>query len=287
MSIEIRKLSDAMGAEIIGADLRDLDDDMFGVINDAYLEHQMLCIRDQNLGPDSLVDFSERFGVVEPHDNLKFTLKSHPKILVLSNDIDENGNQIGVIDAGDAWHTDHSFKTHPANCTILYSLKNPSRGGATDFTNQYAAYDALPDEMKDRIANLRGRHSISKLKNKRVRISGAREDAVEFYKRQEKMIPEVEHPLVRVHPVTGRKSLYCSPRFTIGLVGIGEEEGDKLLDELIAHAVKKEFRYRHRWADHDVVMWDNRCVNHRATGGYEYPDIRHLYRTTVEGQATA
>jgi taurine dioxygenase len=287
MSIEIRKLSDAMGAEIIGADLRDLDDDMFGVINDAYLEHQMLCIRDQNLGPDSLVDFSERFGVVEPHDNLKFTLKSHPKILVLSNDIDENGNQIGVIDAGDAWHTDHSFKTHPANCTILYSLKNPSRGGATDFTNQYAAYDALPDEMKDRIANLRGSHSISKLKNKRVRISGAREDAVEFYKRQEKMIPEVEHPLVRVHPVTGRKSLYCSPRFTIGLVGIGEEEGDKLLDELIAHAVKKEFRYRHRWADHDVVMWDNRCVNHRATGGYEYPDIRHLYRTTVEGQATA
>jgi taurine dioxygenase len=284
--IEIRRLSDAMGAEIIGIDLNTLDDETFAVINDAYLEHQVLCFRDQKLDPERLVEFSERFGVVEPHDNLKFTLRSHPKILVLSNDVDADGNQVGVIDAGDAWHTDHSFKTHPANCTILYSLKNPSRGGATDFSNQYAAYDALSDDMKAKLAPLRGQHSISKLKNKRVQISGAREDAVEFYKRQEKSIPDIEHPLVRTHPVTGRKSLYCSPRFTIGLKGIGDAEGDTLLDELIAHSVKKEFRYRHNWGDGDVVMWDNRCVNHRATGGYEYPDIRHLYRTTVEGEAT-
>ena len=294
MTLQINKLSDAMGAEIVGADLTALDDALFEAINAAYLNHQMLCIRAQNLDPDSLVAFSERFGVVEPHDNLKFTLAEQPKILVLSNDVDAAGNQVGVIDAGDAWHTDHSFKTHPANCTILYSLKNPSQGGATDFTNQYAAYEALSDEMKDRIANLHGRHSISKLKNKRVVISGAREDAVEFYKRQEKATPEVEHPLVRAHPVTGRKSLYCSPRFTIGIigtdengVGLAEDEADALLDELIAHSIKPEFRYRHHWSERDVVMWDNRCVNHRATGGYEYPDIRHLYRTTVEGGPTA
>ena len=288
-AIEINRLSDAMGAEIIGIDLNRLDDETFDLINDAYLEHQMLCIRNQKLDPGAMVDFSERFGEVLPHDNLKFTLKSHPKILVLSNDIDENGNQIGVIDAGDAWHTDHQFKTHPANCTILYSLKNPSEGGHTDFTNMYAAYDALPEDTKDRIADLRGHHSISKLKNKRVEISGAREDAVEFYKRQEREIPDVEHPLVRVHPVTGRKSLYCSPRFTIGLKGddLSEDDADGLLDELSAQSIKKEFRYRHSWADGDVVMWDNRCVNHRATGGYTYPDIRHLYRTTVEGEATA
>ncbi len=284
--IGITRLSDAMGAEITGIDLNDLDDGTFAAVDEAYLDHQMLCFRNQHLAPDSLVAFSERFGVVEPHDNLKFTLKTHPKILVLSNDIDAKGNQIGVIDAGDAWHTDHSFKTRPANCTILYSLKNPSQGGATDFTNMYAAYDALSDELKQKIAPLRGVHSISKLKNRRVRISGAREDAVAFYKRQEQAIPDVEHPLVRVHPVTGRKSLYCSPRFTIGLKGIGGEEGDTLLDRLIAHSVRPEFRYRHRWSDGDVVMWDNRCVNHRATGGYEYPDIRHLYRTTVEGGPT-
>ena len=286
MNIQITRLSNTLGAEITGVDLNTYDDATFEEINAAYLEHQVLCIRDQNLDPESLVTFSERFGVVEPHDNLKFTLAQQPKILVLSNDVDEDGNQIGVIDAGDAWHTDHSFKTHPANCTILYSLKNPSQGGVTDFTNMYAAYDTLSDDMKARIANLRGRHSISKLKNKRVQISGAREDAVEFYKRQEKAIPDVDHPLVRTHPVTGRKSLYCSPRFTVGIVGLDEDEGDALLDELIAHSIKPEFRYSHHWRDSDVVMWDNRCVNHRATGGYEYPDIRHLYRTTVEGGPT-
>ena len=286
MNVQITRLSNTLGAEITGVDLNTYDDATFEEINAAYLEHQVLCIRDQNLDPESLVTFSERFGVVEPHDNLKFTLAQQPKILVLSNDVDEDGNQIGVIDAGDAWHTDHSFKTHPANCTILYSLKNPSQGGVTDFTNMYAAYDALSDDMKARIANLRGRHSISKLKNKRVQISGAREDAVEFYKRQEKAIPDVDHPLVRTHPVTGRKSLYCSPRFTVGIVGLDEDEGDALLDELIAHSIKPEFRYSHHWRDSDVVMWDNRCVNHRATGGYEYPDIRHLYRTTVEGGPT-
>lgn len=286
MTLEINRLSDAMGAEILGADLNALDEEMFAAINAAYLEHQMLCIRKQNLDPDKLVAFSERFGPVEPHDNLKFTLKSHPKILVLSNDIDADGNQIGVIDAGDAWHTDHSFKKRPANCTILFSLKNPSQGGATDFSNQYAAYDALPADTKEKIGGLRGRHSISKLKNKRVEISGAREDAVEFYKRQEKAIPEITHPLVRTHPETGRKSLYCSPRFTIAIDGLDEDEGDALLDALIAHSIKPQFRYRHHWADGDVVMWDNRCVNHRATGGYEYPDIRHLYRTTVEGGPT-
>lgn len=287
-TIEINRLSDTLGAEILGVDLNVLDDATFELINDAYLEHQMLCIRHQKIDPGAMVEFSERFGEVLPHDNLKFTLKSHPKILVLSNDVDENGNQIGVIDAGDAWHTDHQFKTHPANCTILYSLKNPSEGGHTDFTNMYAAYDALPDDIREKIAHLRGHHSISKLKNKRVEISGAREDAVEFYKRQEREIPDVEHPLVRVHPVTGRKSLYCSPRFTIGLKGDGvsEDEADTLLDKLIAHSIRKEFRYRHNWDDGDVVMWDNRCVNHRATGGYTYPDIRHLYRTTVEGEAT-
>ena len=285
---EINRLSDVLGAEIAGIDLNSLDDNAFARINDAYLEHQMLCFRDQKFDPGAMVAFSERFGAVLPHDNLKFTLKAHPKILILSNDVDANGNQIGVIDAGDAWHSDHQFKTHPANCTILYSLKNPTKGGHTDFANMYTAYDALPDDTKKRIAGLRGHHSISKLKNKRVEMSGAREDAVQFYKRQEREIPDVEHPLVRVHPATGRKSLYCSPRFTIGIKGDGlkEDEADVLLDELIAHSVRTEFRYRHLWQNGDVVMWDNRCTNHRATGGYIYPDIRHLYRTTVEGEAT-
>lgn len=281
-------LSDAMGAEITGLDLSvPLNDETFAALNDAFLEHQMLCIRTQTLQPEDLVGFSRRFGEVVPHDNRRFALDSHPEILVLSNDVDSDGNQIGVIDAGDAWHSDHQFKDRPAKCTILYSLKNPSRGGATDFTNQYAAYEMLPEEIKAKIEHLRGIHSISKLKNPRVVISGARQGAEAFYKKQEAEIPDVEHPLVRVHPETGRKVLFCSPRFTIGLAGIDPAEGDALLDDLIARSVRKENRYRHHWQDGDLVMWDNRCVNHRATGGYDYPDIRLIHRTTVEGEPTA
>ena len=280
--MEVHPLSDALGAEIVGLDLRTLDDAGFTDVHDAFLDRQMLCLRDQHLDPDTLIAFSERFGPVVPHDNRQFTLKSHPKILVLSNDVDVAGNQIGVIDAGDAWHSDHQFKPTPAKCTILYSLKNPSRGGATDFANQYAAYDALPEETKRRIAGLRGIHSISKLRNRRVAMSGARRGAIDFYRRQEIENPEVEHPLVRIHPETRRKALFCSPRFTVGVAGMPADEADALLDELFSHAANPVFRYRHEWQDRDVVLWDNRCVNHRATGGYEYPDIRLLHRTTVE-----
>jgi len=283
--MKIRRLSDALGAEVTGVDLAKLSNSLFTEINAAFLKHQVLCFRRQTLTAIKLIKFSECFGEVLPHDNLKFTLKSHPKILVLSNDVDKDGNQLGVIDAGDTWHSDHQFKKRTAKCTILYSLKNPSTGGATDFTNQYAAYETLPAGTKEKIKFLRGHHSISKLKNKRAMISGEREDAIEFYKRQELEIPDVEHPLVRIHSETSRKSLFCSPRFTIGLKGINEQEGEQLLDQLIAHSIKPKFRYRHFWEEGDVVMWDNRCTNHRATGGYSYPDIRHLYRTTVEGDA--
>ena len=284
--IIISRLSQTLGAEISGMDVNNVDDKEFDLIKEAYTRHHMLCFREQTLTPRSLVAFSERFGQVLPHDNQAFALKGEPKILVLSNDIDEHGNQIGVIDAGDTWHTDHQFKNPPANCTILYSLKNPSVGGSTDFANMSASYSALPKSLKDQIEGLQGIHSVSKLKNKRVKISGKRQNAIDFYKQQESSIQDVEHPLVRTHPLTGKKSIYCSPRFTIKIKGIPEKEGDILLDELINFSQKKEFRYSHNWQENDLIMWDNRCLNHRANGGYQYPDVRLMYRTTVEGEAT-
>jgi taurine dioxygenase len=285
--MEIRPLGETFGTEISGLDLsQPLDDATFARVYDAFLNRQVLCFRGQKMEPGAFVAFSRRFGELVPHDNRQFRLAAHPEILVLSNDVDTDGNQIGVIDAGDTWHSDHQFKERPGKATILLALKNPSQGGDTDFTNQAAAYDALPVETKARIEGLRCIHSISKLKNKRAPISGARKGAEAFYKRQETEIPDVTHPLVRVHPETGRKVLYCSPRFTIAVAGMDEAEGDALLDELIAHSVKKQFRYRHKWRDGDLVMWDNRSVNHRATGGYEYPDIRLIHRTTTDGEPT-
>lgn len=285
--IVISRLSQALGAEIFGIDVNNIDDKEFEFIKEAYIRHHMLCFREQTLSARSLVVFSERFGQVLPHDNRAYTLKGEPKILVLSNDIDEHGNQIGVIDAGDTWHSDHQFKNRPANCTILYSLKNPSIGGATDFANMSASYEALPKAVKYLIEGLQGIHSVSKLKNKRVKISGKRENGIDFYKQQESIIRDVEHPLVRTHPETGKKSIYCSPRFTIKIKGMPKKEGDSLLDELINFSLKKEFCYSHNWRDNDLIMWDNRCLNHRASGGYQHPDIRLMYRTTVEGETTS
>ena len=281
-SFRIAPLSEAMAAEIIGLDLsRPLDGETFSAVNEAFLDHQVLCFRNQKLSPDGQVAFSRLFGQVIVHDNSRYALGDHQEILVLSNDVDENGEHIGVVDAGDIWHSDLQFKPQPAKCTILYALKNPAQGGATDFTNQYLAYEKLPEATRTRIGGLRGVNSISKLKNRRAPISGERKGAREFYIRQERENPDIEHPLARVHPETGRISLYCSPRFTYRLAGLAEDEGDALLDELVRHSAKREFRYRHEWRDGDLLMWDNRCVNHRATGGYTYPDIRLIYRTTV------
>jgi taurine dioxygenase len=196
----------------------------------------------------------------------------------------KDGKPVGLIDGGDFWHSDSSHRDKPSMATILYAVKNPKEGGDTEFANMNAAYEALPPDVRERIAGLRGVHAVSKLKNKRVTVSARRPDGKDFYERQ-KSIPDQIWPLVRTHPVTGKKALYVSPRFTIGIAGLPDTEADELLDTLFAHQLRDEFVYRHRWRDRDLVIWDNRCVIHRATGGYSYPDVRTMHRTVVAGDA--
>ena len=279
--MDIRRVSAAMGAEILDVDLNDLADGAFAQIRDAFHIYQVIVIRDQNLTPAAQLDFSSRFGALEDQLNAHYTVPDYPEVLVLSNDV-KDGKPIGLIDGGDSWHSDSSHRDTPSMATILYAVKNPDHGGDTEFANMYAAYEALPSEMKSRIADLKGIHAVSKLKNKRVTVSPRRPDGRDFYERQ-KALPDQIWPLVRTHPVTGRKALYLSPRFTIGIAGLTEGEADEILDVLFAHQVRGEFVYRHRWRDHDLVMWDNRSVIHQATGGYTYPDVRKMHRTVVAG----
>ena len=156
----------------------------------------------------------------------------------------KDGKLVGLIDGGDFWHSDSSHRDKPSMATILYAVKNPTKGGDTEFANMYAAYDTLPEDLKGRIAGLKGVHAVSKLKNKRVTVSARRPDGKDFYERQ-KSIPDQVWPLVRTHPETGRKSLYVSPRFTIGIQGRAEQEADEILDRLFAHQIQDEFLYRH------------------------------------------
>ena len=279
--MELRKLGAAMGAEIVNVDLNGLTDAAFAEIRDAFHAHQVLVIRDRHLTPAAQLAFSRRFGPLEDQLNAHYTAPGYPEILVLSNDV-KDGKPIGLIDGGDFWHSDSSHRAHPSMATIIYAVKNPRQGGDTEFANMYAAYETLPEEMKRRIAHLKGIHAVSKLKNKRVTVSPRRPDGKDFYEKQ-KSLPDRIWPLVRTHPVTERKALYVSPRFTIGIEGLDEHEADEILDYLFAHQIRPEFIYRHKWRDRDLVIWDNRCIIHQATGGFSYPDVRTMHRTVVAG----
>lgn len=281
MAIEVRRLSSAFGAEVTSVDLSGaVDEATFAAIRGALLDHQVIAVRDQALPPDAHIALSRRFGDVEEHDNRRYWLDGHAEILVLSNDL-EDGEPIGVPDAGDAWHSDLSFKIRPALCTLLHAVALPKQGGDTEFTDLYAAYETLPADTKARIADLRGVHTVNKLRNPRVEIAGTRPDAARFYAEQDAARPDTTHALVHRHPETGREVLYASPRFTIAIEGMDDAEAQPLLDALFAHQLRPEFLYRHRWRPGDLAIWDNRCVNHRACGGYAYPDIRTMHRTTV------
>ncbi len=279
--MKITAMSPVLAVEITGVDLSRDNEEDFEVVRRALLDHHMVVVRDQKIPPAAQIAFSRRFGAVEAHDNTRYLKDGFPEILVLSNDL-QDGEPVGVPDAGDAWHSDLSFKEIPALVTILFALRLPNRGGDTEFTNCHSAYDTLDAKMKRRLDGLRGVHTVNKLRNPRVAIAGTRQDAEEFYLARD---ASVTHPLVRTHPESGRKTLYLSPRFTIAIDGMDDSEAQPLLDELIAHQLDKKFRYRHKWLSGDFVMWDNRSVNHRACGGYDYPDIRTIHRTTVLGDA--
>lgn len=270
-----------MGAEISGVNLDRLAPEGFDQIRGAFHAHKVIAIRDQNLTPAAQIAFSRRFGALENQLNAHYTVEGYPEVLVLSNDV-RDGKPAGLVDGGDFWHSDSSHREFPSMATLLFAVKNPAAGGDTEFADMVAAYDALTVEMKHRIAHLKGVHAVSKLKNKRVQVSPRRPDGMEFYERQ-KVLPDQIWPLVRTHPETGRKALYLSPRFTIGIEGMDETGADEILDALFAHQIRAEFVYRHRWQDGDLIMWDNRCVIHRATGGFSFPDVRTMHRTVLAG----
>ncbi len=283
--MKINPFPNNFGAEITGVDMKDPSSEITERVYQAFLDHQVLVIRDQDLTPLEQVKFSERYGELEWQENAQHSHPDHDKVLVLSNEITPEGKAVGVVDAGDFWHSDSSHHEKPVTATILMSQKVPSEGGQTDFCNMYAVYEALPEALKDRIRGRDGIHHVSKALNPRVKISANRPGAKEFYAMQAKKRPFVKQPLVRTHDETGRQALYVSPRFTIGIDGMDDAEAQPLLDTLFAYITDtRDYHYAHSYRVGDLVLWDNRCVVHRATGGYRMDDIRRLHRTTIIGE---
>ncbi|OZI26092.1 taurine dioxygenase [Bordetella genomosp. 9] len=278
-SIDIRPLSGPLGAEVLGLDLsRPLNDEDFRRIHRAHLDHHVLVFRDQRITPRQQIDFSRRFGPLQIHVLRNFQLAGHPEVLVVSN-IKENGQPIGLGDAGAFWHSDLSYKDKPSLGSLLHAQELPPQGGDTLFSNQHAAYEDLPAALKRTLDGKRAEHNyLAKYEDLRAR-SPWRPPLTA--KQIEEVKPAV-HPVVRMHPETGRKALFVNEHFTTRILGLPEDESRALLDELFAFSVRPEYLYTHYWQPGDMVFWDNRSVMHLAAGT---PDFlrRKLYRTTIEG----
>ena len=277
--MQINRLTPTFAAEITGVDVSAVSDAEFERINQAFLDNQVIVIRGQKLSPDAQKAFSRRFGALEGHISSQYKLKDHPEMLVLSNR-KTDGKWEGATNAGDEWHSDTQYTERPAKCTMLHSLEVPDEGGETGFINTYAAYEALDEATRQRIANLRGINSWNRLKNPRVTVPQQHGDGKSVYDIGH---PDSHHPVVRTHPETGRKALYVSPRHTLAIEGMDSDESEDLLQKLFAVQQRPEFTYIHKWRLGDVVVWDNRCTLHKGMGGIRPPGIRHLHRTIMVG----
>ncbi|MEO8488002.1 MAG: TauD/TfdA family dioxygenase, partial [Betaproteobacteria bacterium] len=238
--------------------------------------------RGQKLAPQAFVAFARRFGSPEPHVIDQFHHPEDANILILSNRR-RNGQPVGLADAGTYFHTDYSYLQVPARMTTLYSVEVPSRGGDTLFANQYAAYDELPDDTKRRIENLVAFHHYG---NRHDVNAASRTAASTLSAEQEAKMPLVTHPLVRAHPVTGRRALYAVSGSSFGIVGMEEGDARALLDELARHATRPEYVLRFRYGVGDLVLWDNASLLHSATL-IDPDDPRTLWRITVKEPAVA
>ncbi|SAL21711.1 taurine dioxygenase [Caballeronia terrestris] len=277
--IEIHPFDAPLGAEVIGLDLsKPLSPDDFTRIHRAHLDHHVLVFRDQRITPEQHIAFSKRFGPLQIHVLHQFALSGHPEVLIVSN-IVENGQPIGLGDAGHYWHSDLSYKEKPSLGSLLHAQELPAVGGDTLFANMHLAWDALPQHLREAVEGRRAEHTyLAKYAELQKRSPWRPNLSAE----QIAQVKPVVHPIVRTHPETGRKALFVSEHFTTRVVDMPEDESNALLAELFAHSVRPEFIYRHRWAEHDLVFWDNRSLMHLAAGTPD-EERRRLYRTTIEG----
>src|SRR5215467_10109433 len=268
---EVERLGARLGAEVRGLDLKqELDPATFQALEAALIEHKVVFLRDQHLSTEQHVALSRRFGELELHPMRP--QGQFPEILVLDNHKDN------PVLSTDVWHSDTTFRQNPTKYTILRCEIMPELGGDTLFADMEAAYNGLSDAFRNMITGLRAVHDF---KNFRVLFKNTEEDRIKLH-RMEDMFPNPSHPVVRTHPVTGRKSIYVNPQFTLRIEGLEDAESAAILDVLFAQARVPEYQFRLRWTPGTIVFWDNRSSQHYAANDY-YPNRRRMERTAVVG----
>jgi taurine dioxygenase len=267
----IERLGVKLGAEVRGLDLSaPLDRDTFAAFEAALIEHKVLVLREQHLTTAQHVAFSRQFGELEVHP-----MRPHgefPEVLVLDNHKDN------PVLSTDVWHSDTTFRKNPTKYTILRCQIMPELGGDTLWADMEAAYEGLSAPFKGMLEGLRAVHDFQ---NFRVLFKNTDEDRARL-RRMEELFPNPSHPVVRTHPVTGCKSIYVNPQFTLRIEGLDPAESRALLDVLFARAQVPEYQFRLRWLPGTIVLWDNRSTQHYAANDY-YPQRRRMERTAVVG----
>lgn len=277
--ITVTPVAGALGAEIGGVDLADLDDATFAAVRQAFLDYQVIFFREQSITPEQQIAFARRFGDIHYHPFMR-GMDEHPEILEI---VKEPGDSFTF---GAAWHTDQMFNPSPAMATMLYAHETPSVGGDTMFASMYAGYDGLSEGMRAMLKTVRTYNVGDRFKqsggaSRAERYKGA--SAMSGKVRDPGNQPtEAHHPLFRTHPETGRKALYIGSH-TQGLEAMDAAEAQPIIDYLREHAIRPEYLCRFRWRPGSVALWDNRCVQHYAVP--DYNERRRMHRITIAGDA--
>jgi taurine dioxygenase len=264
-----------IGVEVSGIDLREISDADFTTIYNAWLGHNVMVVKGQDLTLQQFLAHSRRFGTVSPHPSKSTRHPDIPEITMLGvNKFNADGSLNKAIyrRGAEGWHTDGAYDEIPFKATQLFALAIPDTGGDTLFASGYAAYDAMPERLKERLEGVRGAFTYG----------GRNKQGQALLNPEDRDRPPVFHKIVRTHSETGRKSLYFDPGKILYIEGADQAESDALIDELTGLMIQPDGEYRHKWSVGDVVIWDNRCSYHKAAGDYPPGQDRIHWRTSIK-----
>ena len=282
MPIELTPSGHTLGATMAGLDLARLSETELDAVIQTLGRYGVVRFPNQSLSPADLRNFSAGLGDLEVNVIGKHQEPGMPEVMTLSNVV-RDGQQIGLPDAGQGWHTDMSYSETIAYANVLYALEVPQRNGkplgGTEFCDMCAAYDGLPDRIKRQLEGKTALHDFAKFYDMMRLRPGSTRPPLSDEQRATK--PPVSHPMVIVHPISRRRALYANPGYTIRVNDLPQAERDELLDFLFAHQTQDKYRYRFDWTKHDVLVWDNlRCI-HQAIADYGPTEPRLMKRCQV------
>lgn len=283
MTLSLRKLHAAIGAEVTGVRLNALDDILFADILSALHAHSVLVFPDQDIPDEEQIAFTRRFGELEVFPLAANKSSRNPEIFRATN-VGEDGKLLPVQHAEakylaltQIWHTDSSWRPIPAYATLLRAVEIPSKGGETMFASLVAAYDALPEARKRDLRGLRAVHSFEYTRSLTEGLKPLTEE-------ERARVQPVTHPVVQEHPTRSGRALYISPHTMSGIIGMTAGEGRAIIEELTAWATRPEFVYVHRWRRNDLVVWDNRTAMHAVRPYDSAHERRIMHRTSVSAR---